>query len=236
VKAGRQGRAAQAEEGGPEEADKFPGTGNPRLKGQDAPSLPAKTREKGGLVPRQAVKGFGIFRGKGLAYLVVEVEGGDQGRGFTLQPHREGPGRAGPDFPGNGFYGPGDVFPGKGGEKSPPRLQYGGAAVNTAEFQGEGPEFGPAYPQGRRQGKGARSQIRHPVPRGKGQIQAGEEAAEAVEVPGKEVTEIGGKQGRPVKVGEAPLVPGAGEEPGEFRHVSGKIPPETAGHREGFFD
>jgi hypothetical protein len=109
-------------------------------------------------------------------------------------------------------------------------------AVKAAEFQRGCAEVRAAEPEGDSKGEGAGAQVNNDAAGGKGQGKAGEQTAEAVEVPGEKVTKVRGKQGRLVQVGKAAFPAGAGKEPGEFRYITWQSRTEAAGDGESFFD
>jgi hypothetical protein len=89
---------------------------------------------------------------------VVNIDRRYQGRGGPF--HRSIQERAdGPDLPGAGR-------PGKGGEKPFPRFKGRLGLIKAADFQVQGAEFRPGYPQSQGQGKGPGAKVRNGVPAG----------------------------------------------------------------------
>jgi hypothetical protein len=102
------------------------------------------------------------------------------------------------------------------------RFHNRGGSINTAKFEGPPPQFRPAYPEGRRQGKGAGTEINNRVPVAEGKGQSRQQAAKPVEIPGKKIPEIRGKEARLPRICGAPVSPAAGKKPGKLRHIPGQ--------------
>jgi hypothetical protein len=127
----------------------------------------------------------------------------------------------GPDFPGG-------IRSGKGGEKPLPRSKGRFGPVKTAELQAKGPEFRPGYPQGQGQGEGTRSEVYNGVPFGQGEGQGREKPDQTVEVPGEEISEICGKQGRPAQITFGKIPSARSKKPGKFSHVTAQAGAEPS--------
>jgi hypothetical protein len=68
----------------------------------------------------------------------------------------------------------------KGGKELLPCVQRGPTEVQTAKFQWKIPEFRAAKPEGDGKSQGTGPQVQDTVPRGQGEFQRGEQAAEAI--------------------------------------------------------
>jgi hypothetical protein len=100
-----------------------------------------------------------------------------------------------------------------------PRFHDRGGSINTTKFEGPVPQFRPAYPEGRGQGKGPGAEVNKGVPVVEGKGQSREQAAKPVEIPGEKIPEISGKKARLPRISGAPVSPAAGKKPGKFRHI-----------------
>jgi hypothetical protein len=236
----------QADQNIPEESNEPARTGYSGLHDEDPPFPACMGGKQGPLASCQTVQAFVVAGRNWLEKFVVYVKDGHKGgalfttggRGAAAGIPRTADIPEAADIPRTGAMaiqfpaGSGDD-PGaggaagrrtggaEGGKKGLPRIQGGPAAVQAAEFQGEGAELRTAEPKGNGESQGAGPQVQYPVPRDQGEFQGREQAADAVQVPGEKVAQIGGKQGRPVEIRKRPFSPGAGEEPGKFQRVGG---------------
>jgi hypothetical protein len=138
-----------------------------------------------------------------LKKLIVHIKNGHQGNVlFTLCRILRAAASGAVGFDDPGAWGPAvqTAWAVKGGKKLLPRVQRGPAEVKTAKFQGKSPKLRAAEPEGDGKGQRTGPQVQDTIPWSQGEFQGGEQAAEAVQIPGEKVTEIGGKHGRLIKV------------------------------------